>query len=186
MVSRIGSLPRLLLGGAATAAAGGGLAADVVFDDHPIHSVVLGAVVVVAALLRRCAARAGVVVPAVSAALAVQPVLHVTSGLGRPHDAESDPSGLVLHLLVNELPTAGVQIAVPALAMVAVTICAHLLHLAIDAVRTPSALACAPWAPTHVLVSVRVERLGSMLRWCGWALQAALRGPPVVVDQSTP
>jgi hypothetical protein len=182
VVNRIGSLLPLLLSGAATVAVGGALAADVAFDEHPIHSVVLAAVVVAVTALRRRASRTWKAASAVSAALAVQPVLHVTSKLDRPRDVGFDHSNLVLHLLVSELPTAGVQIAVPVLAMVAGTICAHLLHLLIDAVRRPLAMLCAPCASMHVLVPVRVGRLGSMLRWCGWMLHAARRGPPVVAE----
>jgi hypothetical protein len=86
----------------------------------------------------------------------------------------------VQHLLVSEAPTAGVQIAVPALAVVAMTVIAHLLHLLLDAVRHPLDTLTAPRTPPHVLIPVRARRLGSMLRWCGWVLQGARRGPPAV------
>ena len=35
-----------------------------------------------------------------------------------------------------------------------------------------------PVAPSVGAVGVRSERRGSMLRWCGWTLRAARRGPP--------
>jgi hypothetical protein len=83
-------------------------------------------------------------------------------------------------LLVSEMPTAGVQIAVPALAVTAMVVVAHLLHLLLDAVRRPLAALAAPHTPSLMFVPVRARRLGSMLRWCGWVLQAARRGPPAV------
>jgi energy-converting hydrogenase Eha subunit E len=180
MANRTGSPLVLLLNGLAAVTAGGALVADLAFDEHPIHSIVLAAVVAVTAFLRKRASRTGTVVPAVSAALAVQPLLHVVSETDLPHDLGPGHSSPVLHLLVSELPTAGVQIAVPALALAAFTVCAHLLYLRIAAARRPQALLRVPAEPTRMPVPVRAGRLGSMLRWCGWALQAARRGPPVV------
>jgi hypothetical protein len=172
--------PPLLLGGAAAVAVGGALVADVALGEHPTHSVVLGAVVVVVAALRRLGCVALTAFPVVSAALAVQPALHLTSERARPQAVAqvAHDHWDVQHLVVSEVPTAGVQIAVPALAVVAATIAAHLLYLLIDAVRRPLAAPCAPCTPHQVLIPVRARRLGSMLRWCGWVLQAARRGPP--------
>jgi hypothetical protein len=48
---------------------------------------------------------------------------------------------------VSEVPTAGVQIAVPALAVTAMVVVAHLLHLLLDAVRRPLAALAAPHTP---------------------------------------
>jgi hypothetical protein len=174
--------PSLLHGGAAVAA-GDALAADVAFGDHPVHSVVL-AVVVVAAL-RRLGCRALTVLTAASAALAAQPALHLLAEAARSHSPGHDgPSPL--HHLLAEVPTAGVQVVVPAVAIVAGTVCAHLIQLLIRVVRRPHASPDTPFAPTHLLVSVRAGRLGSMRRWCGWVLQAARRGPPSVGGYGIP
>jgi hypothetical protein len=174
-----GSSP-LLLGGAASMAVAGALTADVAFGEHPTHSVVLGAVVVLVATLKRLGGRAIAAFPAVSAALATQPMLHLVSQMARPQTVEHVTHNHwdLRHLVVSEVPTAGVQIAVPALAVVAMMLGAHLLHLLIDGVRRPLAPFSTPSAPPHVLNPVRARRLGSMLRWCGWAIRAARRGPP--------
>jgi hypothetical protein len=179
MAGRIGS-PPLLLGSAATVAVGGALVADAALGEHPTHSVVLGVVVVVVAALRWLGCVAVTAFPAVFTALAAQPVLHLTSELARPQtvaEVAHDHWDLQ-HLVVSEVPTAGVQIAIPALALVAITIAAHLLYLLIDAVRPPPATLSAPRAPHRVFLPIHPRRLGSMLRWCGWVLQAARRGPP--------
>ncbi len=174
--------PPLLLWTAAALAAGGALHADATHGGaHPTHSIVLGLVALVVASLRRLGRRAMATVPAISAALAVQPVLHLMSEAAGPDAAATDHQDLVHHLLVSEMPTAGVQIAVPALAVTAMVVVAHLLHLLLDAVRRPLAALAAPHTPPLMFVPVRARRLGSMLRWCGWVLQAARRGPPAVV-----
>jgi hypothetical protein len=167
-----------MLGSAAIIAAGGALATDVAPGDHPTHLMVLGAVVVVVAALRQFGCRAVTALPTVAAALAAQPMLHMAAELARPHAAGPDHADPLQHLLLTEAPTAGVQIAVPALAIVAVTIGAHLLHLLIDAVRRPLSTSYTPRGRSDVLVPVRARRRGSMLHWCGWMLQAARRGPP--------
>lgn len=178
-VRRMSALP-LLLCSAATLAAGGALVADATHDAHPTHSVVLGLVAVVVAALRRLGRHAVAAFPVVSAALAVQPVLHLTSEATAPVTAADDHRDLVQHLLISELPTAVVQIAVPALVVVAMTVVAHLLHLLFDAVRRPLFALTGPCTPPRALVPIRARRLGSMLHWCGWVLQAARRGPPAV------
>lgn len=187
MAGQIASSP-LLLSGAATVAVGGALAADVALAEHPTHSVVLGAVVVVVVALRRLGRIAVSAFPLVFAALAAQPVLHLTSELARPKTVA--PVGHdhwdLQHLVVSEVPIAGVQIAVPALAVVAVAIAAHLLYLLIDVVRRPLGVPPAPCAPHHLLIPVQPRRLGSMLRWCGWVLQAARRGPPAAAGHAVP
>jgi hypothetical protein len=178
MASLTNSLP-LLLGGAATAAAGVALVADVTHGGHPTHLMVLGTVVGVVAVLRRLGRRAVAAFPAVAAALAVQPALHWTSETRGP-DAAHDHGNVLQHLLVSEVPTAGVQIAVPALGVVAATLAAHLLWLLIGGVRRPQPARFALCAPPQVLIPARVRRHGSMLRWCGWTIRAARRGPPLV------
>jgi hypothetical protein len=71
-------------------------------------------------------------------------------------------------------------------AVVAGTVCAHLIRLLVAVVRRPQAMSGAPFAPVHLLISVRAERLGSMRRWCGWVLQAARRGPPSLAGYGVP
>ena len=176
MACRLVPASSLLLGGAAAAAVGAALFADVVVRDHPTHSAVLGLVTVVVAALRRLARPVATVsaAAATSAALAVQPVLHRFSELTAVHGDHADP---VHHLVLSVVPTAGVQIAVPALLLVAVLVGAHLLHLLLDALRHPL-------APPHVPAAPQLTRLpcarrrGSMLHWCGWAIRSARRGPP--------
>jgi len=181
MATRRMCAPPSLLSGAATLALVGALVADATHGaHHPTHSIVLGLVALVVASLRRLGRRAMATVPAISAALAVQPVLHLMSEAVGPDVAATDHQDLVHHLLVSEMPTAGVQIAVPALAVTAMVVVAHLLHLLLDAVRRPLAALAAPHTPPLMFVPVRARRLGSMLRWCGWVLQAARRGPPAV------
>ena len=180
MAGRTGSLTPLL-GLAATAAASTALAAGVRHDGHPTHLAVLGTVVVVVAAVRRLGQRTIRTLPAVSAALAAQPALHRVSELGRPHGAAG--GDVLHHLLAGEVPTAGVQIVVPTLFVVAVTVAAHLLRLLIDNVRRPLIASFAPCAPPRVLLPVRVRRHGSMLRWCGWVIRAARRGPPLAPAQ---
>jgi hypothetical protein len=177
--------PSSLLHGGAAVAAGDALAADVAFGDHPVHSVVLAVVVAVVAALRRLGCRALTVLTAASAALAAQPALHLLAEAARSHSPGHDGSS-PLHHLLTEAPTAGVQVVVPAVAVVAAAVCGHLIQLLIRVVRRPQASPGTPFAPTHVLVSVRARRLGSMRRWCGWVLQAARRGPPSVAGYGIP
>lgn len=182
MMSRIVPLS-LILRGAATVAAVSAVSADVVLDEHPTHSVVLGVVVAVMAALRHLGCRAVTAVPAVTAALAVQPVLHLTAELARPHPLGDGHTNPLEHLVTSETPTALVQVAVPALAIVAVTVCAHLLSLLIA--RRPLVTPPVPCAPPYARVAVRVGRLGSILRWCGWIIRAARRGPPAAAGYAT-
>jgi hypothetical protein len=79
------------------------------------------------------------------------------------------------------------QVVVPAVALVVATSAAHLLYLLINAVRRPLIAAFASLeALTPVLVPVRVQRLGSMLHWCGWVIRAARRGPPLTAGHVIP
>ena len=105
---------RLLLRGAATTAAGIALVKDAGLDEHPTHLVVLGFVaVVVGGLHRRFIVRLALsTLPAVSAALAAQPVLHLTSTLDHPPIGTHD-DGSLLHVVSSDAPVAGVQVIVP-------------------------------------------------------------------------
>lgn len=182
-MSTASSSSRLVLRGAAMTAAAVALMADVGLDEHPTHSVVLGVVaVVVWALHRRLVRRtlAATTLPAVSAALAAQPILHLTSKAGHP-PVGADDHGSLLHIVMSDAPTAGMQVVVPVVALMALASVAHLLYLLLSAVRRPRTAASAPSAlPVGLLSPIRVRRLGTMLRWCGWAIRAARRGPPLV------
>lgn len=174
-------VPPLLLGGAAVAVVGG-VVADVALGEHPTHSVVLGIVaLVVAALSRRLASRAVSVVPAVAGALAAQPVLHLTSEQVGPQVGPHSHDNLLPHLLGDVAASAGVQVAVPALVLVLVAMVTHLACVVAAAVWRPlaSLRAAAPVTPP-VLFGVRTDAHGPLLRWCGWMLLAARRGPPAV------
>ena len=173
---------RLLLRSAAVAAAGAALGADVGLNEHPTHTVVLGFVAVVVWALHRRLMRdtlALTALPAVSAGLAAQPVLHLASKIGdRPVGAHDH--GSLLHIFASDAPTAGMQVVVPVVALVALASVAHLLYTLLD-VRSPLALDPAPDAPpARDPGPIRVRRLGSMLHWCGWVIRAARRGPPLV------
>lgn len=170
-----------MLRGAATTAVTAAAAADLSASDHPTHSVVLGvAAAVVAAVGRLLDLRPVTVVPAVFSAIAVQPVLHLTAKIGQPVPVPvGHGHASPLHLLTSEAPTAGMQIVVPLLALIATATAVHLLYLLIDAVRQPltsTAVRVAVQQPT--LAPTRPFPLGSMLRWCGWVIRAARRGPP--------
>jgi hypothetical protein len=79
-----------------------------------------------------------------------------------------------------------VQVVAPALILVAIAGGAHLLYLLITAVRVPTA-----WTPPRlaagrgVLITIRAVRSGSILRWCGWVVGAARRGPPRLSEHVT-
>ena len=174
------SFPRLLLGGVAAVAAAIAVATDTLASEHPTHLLVLILVAtVITALHRRLAPRSALALPAVSIALAAQPALHLLSTIGQPIPVAHDHGGL-LHIVASEAPTASMQIVVPVLVLVAATIGLQLLYLLINAVRRPIV-----WTPNTPLAvrrpassPTRPSRLGSMLRWCGWAIRAARRGPP--------
>jgi len=174
--------PRLLLACAAATTAAAAVVADVGLGEHPTHSVVLGLVAVAVWALNRRFMRnalALTTLPVVSAALTTQPALHLTSKIGRPPAGSHDHANL-LHILASEAPVAGMQVVVPAVVLVAVALGAHLVHLLIDAVRRPLVAASEPFeVPDRAPAPVRVRRCGSMLHWCGWAIRAARRGPPL-------
>lgn len=175
-----GSVSPLLWGSAAVSVAGA-VTADVALGEHPTHSVVLGAVAVVVAFLsRRLLPGLVTALPAVAGALSVQPVLHLGAKAVRPESVPHGHANHLLHLLVDDGATAGVQIAVPALVLIAIAIGAHLAWLAVHAVRRrPPTAPPRPWVPARpVLVRVQSTPLGPVLRWCGWITASARRGPP--------
>jgi hypothetical protein len=122
---------RLYVRGAAVAAAGVALTTDFGLDERPTHSVVLGLVaVVVWAIHRRLSRRALALttLPAVSAALAVQPVLHLVSKVDHsPAGAHGQEPGVLSDFAIDA-PVAGMQLVVPVAALIASAVVAHLLY----------------------------------------------------------
>ena len=157
--------------------------ADLAADGHPTHSLVLVLVVgVITAIQRRLGRGVASTLPKIAAALAVQPLLHFTSEVGRARPGTDGHDDIVLHLLSSEAPTAAVQILLPALVLLAGTILAHLLCLMISAIRRPLVPDQPPAHPTPCrTLPPQPRRLGVMLQWCGWAIRAARRGPPPVL-----
>ena len=167
-----------LLRGVAATAAMIAVAADTLTGEHPTHSLVLVLVVAVITVVHRhLAPKSVLAVPAVSIAVAAQPGLHLISKIGQPLSLVHDHGGLV-HVVVSEAPTASMQIIVPVLVLLAATIGVQLLYLLINALRSPVVATPAPVAVRPAVASPTSSRLGSMLRWCGWAIRAARRGPP--------
>jgi len=173
---------RLYVRGAAVAAAGVALTTDFGLDERPTHSVVLGLVAVVVWTIHRRLSRRALALttlPAVSAALAVQPVLHLVSKVDHPPAGAHGQELGVLSDFAIDAPVAGTQLVVPVAALIATAVVAHLLYLLLEAVRCPlGAMRAAFEAPDRVRRSATARRLGSMLHWCGWVIQAARRGPP--------
>jgi hypothetical protein len=173
---------RLYVRGAAVAAAGVAFTTDVGLDERPTHSVVLGLVAVVVWAIHRRLSRhalALTTLPAVSAALATQPVLHLASKVDHPPTgAHGQVSGALSDLAIDA-PVAGMQVVVPVVALIASALVAHLLYLLLEAVRCPlGEMRAVSEAPDRVRGLATARRLGSMLHWCGWVIRAARRGPP--------
>ena len=162
--------------GIAVAAA---VALDVLADEHPTHTISLGVVAAVVAALRlHLAGRHENILAPVAGALVAQPALHATTKLGGNHEAVGG-EGLV-HVVTADGPGTGMQIAVSALIVVAVTASARFIELLAHVLSRPVRLLMAgpPVARSVSAVAVRSGRRGSMLRWCGWTIRAARRGPP--------
>jgi hypothetical protein len=161
--------------GVAVAAA---VALDVLAEEHPTHTASLGIVAAVVAVLRlHLAGRHENVLAPVAGALVAQPALHATTKLGGSHDASGD--GL-MHVVSSDGPGTSVQIAVSAVVVVAVAASARVTELLVRAVSRPVQLLTVgpPVAGSGGTVAPRSRRRGSMLRWCGWTIRAARRGPP--------
>ncbi|MGH3585149.1 MAG: hypothetical protein ACRDQ0_02405 [Pseudonocardia sp.] len=170
-----------LLATAASATVIAAVSMDVLADEHPSHTAALGLVAVVVAALRlRLGGRHEGVFSAVSGALVAQPALHATSKIGGTAGRGDHHEGL-LHVIVTDAPTALVQVVVPAIIVVTVAFSAQLLRLLGGALRPLALVLSSPSAPRRVRIDVRTRPRGSMLRWCGWAIRAARRGPPRVV-----
>jgi hypothetical protein len=168
-----------LLAIAAVASVVAAVAMDVLADEHPSHTAAAVIVAAVVAVLRlKTASRCDGVLSAVGGALGAQPALHAISKLGQPAGGHEHAG--TLHVLASDGPVIAMQVAVPALVVVVAAFCASLVLLLLGALRRPvRSLIFAPADESHrILVTTRTIRHGSMLRWCGWAIRAARRGPP--------
>jgi hypothetical protein len=161
--------------GLAVAAA---VALDVLADEHPTHTVSLGFVAAVVAGLRlHLAGRHENVLAPVAGVLVAQPALHATTKLGGAHEAGGDGW---LHIVAADGPGTSVQVAVSAVVVLAVAASVRFTELLVRVLSRPVRLLAVgpPVAPSVGAVAVRSGRRGSMLRWCGWTIRAARRGPP--------
>jgi hypothetical protein len=171
-----GRFPLAVGAGLAVAAA---VALDVLADEHPTHTASLGIVAAVVAVLRlHLAGRHENVLAPVAGALVAQPALHATTKFGGSHDAAGGDG--LMHVVTADGPGTSVQIAVSALIVLAVTASARFTELLVHVLSRPVRLLTVgpPVAPSVGAVAARSRRRGSMLRWCGWTIRAARRGPP--------
>lgn len=162
--------------GIAVAAA---VALDVLADEHPTHTVSLGIVAAVVAVLRlHLAGRHENILAPVAGALVAQPALHATTKLGGGHEAAVGDG--LMHVVTADGLGTSMQIAVSAVIVVAVAASGRFAELLVRVLSRPVRLLTVgpPVAPSVGAVAVRSGRRGSMLRWCGWTLRAARRGPP--------
>jgi hypothetical protein len=167
----------LSVGAGSAVAAAVGL--DVLADEHPTHTVSLGIVAAVVAALRlHLAGRHENVLAPVAAALVAQPALHATTKLGDGPDGVGGDG--LLHVVTADGPGTSMQVAVSALIVIAVAVSARFTELLARVLSRPVRLLLVgpPVAPSPRAAAVRSRRRGTMLRWCGWALRAARRGPP--------
>jgi hypothetical protein len=163
--------------GIAVAAA---VAFDVLAEEHPTHTASLGIVAAVVAVLRlHLAGRHENILAPVAGALVAQPALHATTKLGGGHGGVGG-DGLV-HVVTADGPATSLQVAVTAIVVVAVAASARFAELLLRVLSRPVRLLTVgpPVAASVGAVAVRSGRRGSMLRWCGWIIRAARRGPPV-------
>jgi hypothetical protein len=134
----------------------------------------------VAGLRLRLGGRREGLVSVVSGAVVAQPALHATAKLDT--SATQHVSGGLLHVLVADGPGAAMQLAVSAAVVIAVATSGRIARLLLTALRRPVRLllVSGPPPPARVRAPARLcaRRHGSMLRWCGWSIQAARRGPP--------
>jgi hypothetical protein len=172
-----GRLP-LLVGAMVTVVAA--VAFDVLAGEHPTHTLGLALVALIVAALRlRSGGRRDGLLSAVSGAVVAQPALHAAAKLDGDV-AVSAPDGL-LHVVASDGPGTAMQILVSAVVVVAVATSGQLAQLLLTALRRPVQLLVsgpAPTAPVRATIRLRARRQGSMLRWCGWSIEAARRGPP--------
>jgi hypothetical protein len=173
-----GRLP-LVIGAVVTLVAA--IVFDVLAGEHPTHTVALALVALAVAGLRlRLGGRREGFVSVVSGAVVAQPVLHAMVELDT--SATHHVSGGLLHMLLTDGPGAAMQLVVSAAIVIAVATSGRIAQLLLTALRRPvrPLLFSGPPPAARVLAPARrsARRLGSMLRWCGWSIQAARRGPP--------
>lgn len=168
----------LVLGAVATLVAA--IMFDVLGGEHPTHTVALAFVALTTAGLRLwLGGRREGLVAVVSGAVVAQPALHVAASFQA--NATHHVSGGLLHVLITDGPGVAMQLAVSAAVVVAVATCGRAALLMLTALRRPVLLLFSGSPPpVRVRTQARlcVRRHGSMLRWCGWSLLAARRGPP--------
>lgn len=167
----------LAIGTAITVAAALGM--DVRADEHPTHTLGLALTTLAVAGVRLWTrGHRGGLLRIVACALMAQPALHAMSKLGGGHRFQVENG--VLHVIVEDGPATMMQVVVPALIIVAVGLAARVVDVVIGVVSRPARLLISP--PPAPLRAVRVAidslREGSMLRWCGWRILSARRGPP--------
>jgi hypothetical protein len=147
--------------------------------EHPTHTVALALVALAVAGLRlRLGGRREGLVSVVSGAVVAQPALHATAKLDT--SATHHVSGGLLHVLAADGPGAAMQLAVTAAVVIAVAASGRVAQLLLTVLRRPVRLLVSgpPPAPVRAQARLCARRHGSMLRWCGWSIQAARRGPP--------
>jgi hypothetical protein len=156
------------------------VAFDVLAGEHPTHTLGLGLVALVVAAVRvRLAGRREGVLSVISGAVVAQPALHATAKLDG-HAVVSAPDGL-LQVVAADGPGTAMQILVSAAVVIAVATSGRVAQLIFSALHRPvQLLVSGPEPAVQPCESVRLctQRCGSMLRWCGWSIQAARRGPP--------
>lgn len=159
-----------------------GITRDVSAGEHPTHTVALALVALVAAGLRLgLDGRRDGVVPMASAAVVAQLMLHPTTGLDQS-DAVHHVSGGLLHVVETDGLGVATQVAVSAAVVVAVVMSERISLVLLIALCRPARLLLAsgplPASSARVPAGSRALHPGSMLRRCGWSIQAARRGPP--------
>ena len=179
--AEVGSRLPLVLGAIVTFVAA--ITFDVLGGEHPTHTVALALVALAVAGLRlRLGGRREGLVSVVSGAVVAQPVLHATTKLDT--SATHHMSGGLLHALLTDGPGAAMQLVVSVAVVIAVATSGRIAQLLLTALRRPVRLllVCGPPPPARVPAPARrcTRRHGSMLRWCGWSIQAARRGPPLL------
>jgi hypothetical protein len=175
-----GTAARVSLAFGASASVVAAVLLDVLAGEHPTHTLSLALVaLVVAGVPLYMGGRHESVFAIVAAALVAQPALHATSKLGEGHRVAVDDG--LMHLVLSDGPGTAMQVATTAAIVVAVALSSRIAELFIGAVLRPVLLlvAAAPAPVRTVHVAIDSLREGSMLRWCGWSLRAARRGPPV-------
>jgi hypothetical protein len=177
-----GATARVSLAIGASASVVAAVLLDVLAGEHPTHTLSLALVALVVAGVRLyMGGRHESVFAIVAAALVAQPALHATSKLGEGHAVVVDDG--LMHLVLADGPGTVMQVVTTAAIVVAVALSSRIAELFIGAVLRPVLLlvAAAPAPVRTVHVAIDSLREGSMLRWCGWSLRAARRGPPAPV-----